>query len=249
VRRFFVSRQEISGGQAFIRGDELQHLVRVLRLGVGDPVIVFDGQGREYQGVIDSLSKEQAVVRLNSSLRVNRESPIDVWLAQGIAKGDKMEFIIQKAVELGVRGIIPLATQRTVVKLEGEKKKIKEQRWQKVVVEAAKQCGRIRLPDVFPCTRVPDFLAGLPLNKILLVPWEKGGVPLKAVLTGKEYAFRQSCPVYILIGPEGGLEEEEVAMAAEAGGIPVTLGPRILRTETAGLVATAVIMYQWGDIG
>jgi len=249
VHRFFVSRQEIVGEQAFIRGDELLHLVRVLRLGVGDPVVVFDGQGREYHGVIIALSKEQAVVRLNACLRVNRESPINVWLAQGIAKGDKMEFIIQKAVELGARGVIPLITQRTVVRLDEEKKRIKEQRWQRVVVEAAKQCGRALLPEVLPCTGVAAFLRSLPADRILLVPWEKGGTSLKTVFMAEQHAFCRKHPVYILIGPEGGLEEEEVSMAVEAGGIPVTLGPRVLRAETAGLVAAAAIMYQWGDIG
>jgi len=249
VHRFQVPPGDISNGLARVKGDELQHLARVLRLAAGDPVVVFDGQGREYMGVIECLDKTEAVVRVQSSTYCNRESPLEIWLAQGLPKGDKMELIIQKGTELGVRGIVPLVTERAVVKLEGKKKDQRQSRWQKVAVEAAKQCRRTVVPEIISARTIKQFLSGLSRECLVLIPWEEGGQPLKRVLREKEAHFLTAKPVYILIGPEGGLDEKEVGLAQNAGGIPVTLGPRILRTETAGLAVLAAVMYEWGDLG
>lgn len=249
MHRFIVASAGIENGLAVIEEEELQHLTRVLRLGVGDPVTVFDGCGSEGQGKIESLDKNKALVRLISCNIFNRESPLEIWLVQGIAKGEKMDYIIQKATELGVRGIIPLDTERTVVKLDKKKAAEKQMRWQKIAQEAAKQCGRTYIPSILSSCSIADFLHLIPSERLLLVPWEKGGSSLKAVYPANDRDIMKNKPVYIVIGPEGGLDEKEVMQLGENGGIPITLGPRILRTETAGLAAISAMMFQWGDLG
>jgi len=232
-----------------VRGEEFKHLVNVLRLKPGDCVGLFDGKGREFQGTIKYLEKDQAGVLLGEEMTTARESPLQLWLVQGLPKGDKMELIIQKATELGACGIVPLEAERSIVRLEDRKKEERRERWQRVAVEAAKQCRRTVVPKVHLPLRLGAFLQGLPEDRLLLIPWEEGGQPLKAVLTDPLLMRKKELPVYILIGPEGGWDAKEVALAAEHGAIAVTLGPRILRTETAGLAAISALMYQWGDLG
>jgi 16S rRNA (uracil1498-N3)-methyltransferase len=245
VHRFYVSREQINNGTATINGEEYKHLARVLRLVPGDLVVVFDGAGWEYDGVIKRLQDGQADVSLTSSRFLPRESALEVWLAQGLPKGDKMELIIQKATELGVRGIIPLELERSIVKLDEKKKKEKRERWQKIAVEAVKQSRRSLIPQVLQPCSLELFLGNIPQGALLLVPWEEGGASLKGVLEKTP----SNKPVYIIIGPEGGLSEKEVALARSSGAVTVSLGPRILRTETAGLAAVTAVMYQWGDLG
>jgi len=249
VHRFFVPDVNFQNQVVSIVGEEFKHLAGVLRLRPGDRVGLFDGAGREYLGVIESLEKDRAAVALQEELAADKESPLNLFLVQGIPKGDKMELIIQKATELGVKGIVPLETGRTVVRLEGKKREERRERWQKVAVEAAKQCGRTVVPQVQLPQGLAEFLRSLPGDRVLLIPWEEGGQPLKSLLNGPEFLTQLNIPIYILIGPEGGWEREEVALAEEYGAKAVTLGPRILRTETAGLAAISAIMYQWGDLG
>ncbi len=249
MHRFYVPPERIRESKAWVRGDELRHLARVLRLETQDPVIIFDGLGQEYQGVIISLTEEEALVQVAQAVRLPRESPLAVWLVQGLPKGDKMEWIIQKTTELGIRGIVPLEASRSIVKLTGKKRLEREDRWRKVATEAAKQCRRALIPAIGHIQTLTLFLQNLPPDCLLVIPWEEGGRPLKKVLEEKGSGAVLPKTVYILIGPEGGLEESEVALAQSYGGIPVTLGPRILRTETAGLITAALFLYQWGDLG
>lgn len=249
MHRFYVPAETLSEQIAIIKGEEFKHLANVLRLKPGDDVWLFDGIGHEFAGIIQYIEKDRAGVTLGEPLSFSRESPLEVYLVQGLPKGDKMEFIIQKATELGVRGIIPLTAERCVVRLEGRKKGERRERWQKVAVEAAKQCRRALVPTVALPHKLSDFLQALPPENLLLIPWEEGGRPLKSVLTASELGPYQKKPIYILIGPEGGWEASEVTQAVGSGAIAVTLGPRIMRTETAGLAAIAAVMYQWGDLG
>lgn len=249
MHRFYVPPERIRESQAWIMGDELRHLARVLRLQAEDPVIIFDGLGYEYRGIILSVSEAEALVQVAAPVFSPRESPLEVWLVQGLPKGDKMEWIIQKTTELGIRGIVPLEASRSIVKLEGKKRPEREDRWQKVATEAAKQCRRSLVPSINHIQNLAFFLKNLPSESLLVIPWEEGGRSLKVLLEEKEANKTFPKTVYILIGPEGGLEESEVALAQSYGGIPVTLGPRILRTETAGLVTAALFLYQWGDLG
>jgi len=249
VHRFYAAPENIRADKIAIKDEEFHHLARVLRLHAGDPVLVFDGLGTEYRGTIELVNKENALMKIEASQYMAGESPLEIWLIQGIAKGDKMEFVIQKATELGVRGIIPLEAERSVVKLAKDKTTEKEKRWQKAAVEAAKQSGRARIPTVESPRKLRQIMDGLPPERLLLAPWEEGGVSLKTLLRQQSEPEGAGLPVYIMIGPEGGLEKSEVALAQEYGGIPVSLGPRILRTETAGLAAIVALMYERGDWG
>lgn len=253
MHRFYVAAEDIyqdqdNCGRAVIKGQEFQHLSRVLRLSPGRAVVVFDGTGKEYVGKLVSLEKGEALVSIAKPSLFARESFLEVWLVQSLSKGAKMNLIIQKATELGVRGIIPLKTQHCVAKLEGKKEVERRQKWQKVALEAVKQCRRTLLPTVLPVCSLEEFLQKLPVKRHLFMPWEQGGSSLRYVLAEERTSkTARTVPVYLLIGPEGGFAEEEVKQVQSYGGIPVSLGPRILRTETAGLAALAVLMFAWGD--
>lgn len=250
--RFYIPPADIipgknnHSGQAIIRGAEFRHLSRVLRLSLGEDVLVFDGLGHEYSGQIISLAPGEAMLHLGESTFFSGEASLEVWLVQGLPKGEKMNLIIQKATELGVRGIIPLQTKYSVVKMEAKRTAERLRKWQRVALEAVKQCGRTFLPTITPPTNLADFLAGLPAQHHLFIPWEKGGSSFRAVLAEKEQT-EKSIPIYIFIGPEGGFAQEEVALVQSYGGIPLSLGPRLLRTETAGLATIAALMFAWGD--
>jgi len=251
MHRFYVPPEDFYEDQdnckgALLKGQEFIHLSRVLRLLPEQEVFVFDGLGREYVGKIITIHKDEALLSIKDSPFLPRESSLEVWLVQGIPKGEKMELIIQKATELGVRGIIPLKAQRCVVKLEGKKEKERRNRWQKVALEAVKQCHRALIPTVMPASTMKEFLQGLPPKRHLLIPWEEGGSPFKEALK-RVVGLQDSLPVYLIIGPEGGFAAEEVQQVQCCGGITVSLGPRILRTETAGLAALSALMFAWGD--
>jgi 16S rRNA (uracil1498-N3)-methyltransferase len=263
MERFYVPAAEIASETAWIRGEAFKHLSKVLRLSTGDEVEIFDGEGKGYQGEIREITRDEAAVTLTGPVTQRRESPLRTCLVQGIPKGEKMEWVVQKATELGVSEIIPLELSRSVVKLENDKKRRERQeRWQKVAAEAARQCGRLAIPEVHMPQSLKMFLSNLGSHDLLLVPWEEGGEVLGEVLE-KQKAKRDSLRLggpdgdarkdfgclYMLIGPEGGMAAAEVEQAKAGGGINVTLGPRILRTETAGLMLLSVLQYLWGDTG
>jgi 16S rRNA (uracil1498-N3)-methyltransferase len=252
MEHFFVLPEDVQGNEAKLYGDELRHLALVMRLRPGDSLALLDGRGRRYEGVIRRLTKEAADIQLLAVTEQAGESPLYLWLVQGIPKGDKMDGIVQKAVELGAAGVIPAEMNRCVVRLSSqEKKESRRQRWQKIAREAVKQCGRSRLPAVTEFCSL-ETLAPRLREGFCLIPWEGGGTPLKAVLGewARTRAADPERPVFIVIGPEGGMEETEVSLLKEAaGGSVITLGPRILRTETAGAAVLAALQFEWGDMG
>lgn len=216
------------------------HAVRVLRLGVGDAVTLFDGRGGEWQAAIVRL-KPTVHVQLETYDATDREPPLRVTLAQCLPSGDKMDWVVQKAVELGIAAIQPLAAKRSVVKLTAERQARRVQHWQQVAVAACEQSRRNRLPTVAPVLDLPQYLARPAReNELRLV-----------LAPGSEMRLRDlPAPegnVVLLVGPEGGLEEGEALAAASAGFRPVSLGPRVLRTETAGPAALTALMTLWGD--
>lgn len=263
MERFYVPAAEISSETAWIRGEAFKHLSKVLRLSAGDAVEIFDGEGKGYQGEIREITKDEAAVTLTGPVVQRRESPLRTCLVQGIPKGEKMEWVVQKATELGVSEIIPLELSRSIVKLDQDKKRRERQeRWQKVAAEAARQCGRLAIPEVHMPQSLKMFLGKLDRHDLLLIPWEEGGQALGEVLEKQkakkdglrlepteENAGKTTGCLYMLIGPEGGMEAAEVEQAKACGGVNVTLGPRILRTETAGLMLLSVLQYLWGDTG
>jgi 16S rRNA (uracil1498-N3)-methyltransferase len=218
-----------------------QHLVVVLRRVRDDPVILFNGRGGEYAVTIDSLAKKTVTVRVREFRDVQRESPLDVTLAQAVSKGERMDFTIQKAVELGVTSIQPLVTDHVVVRLNEERWLRKQEHWQSIAVSACEQSGRTRVPRVAAVVDLRDWLNAVPANavKLVLAPGVAPSAKLKPA----------GQPIVLLVGPEGGLSEMEMKLADLSGFTSLSLGPRVLRTETAGMVALATIQSVWGDIG
>lgn len=214
------------------------HAERVLRLAVGDPVTLFDGQGGECAASILAFGK-QPLARLGPRLAIERESPLQITLVQALASGDKMDWVVQKAVELGVAAVQPVAAERSVLKLAGERADKRVAHWQQVAVAACEQSGRNRVPVVGEILPLAKYLAR-PFDgtRLILAPGADGALARKA---------RPSRPLAILIGPEGGWSPAELDLAARAGCAPLALGPRVLRTETAGLAALAAMQTVWGD--
>lgn len=247
MHRFLVLPADITENTVRLRDDEFKHLTRVLRLVPGDEVEAFDGAGAAYLIRLTRLTDREAEGQIISRLARQVEPALPVVLAQGLPKGDKMDLIVQKCTELGITRIIPLETERVVVKLTPDKGRERQQRWQRIALEAAKQCRRNQVPAIDPVTPWAKAVGGLPNGAIGLLPWEEEpGRGLKTML-------RQIKPsvdgIYVFIGPEGGLSAAEVEAARQSGVVPVSLGPRILRTETAGLAAVTMILYELGDLG
>ncbi|MBM7855712.1 16S rRNA (uracil1498-N3)-methyltransferase [Desulfohalotomaculum tongense] len=244
MARFFVDPANITEKQALITGPDVKHIKKVLRLKEGDKIILLDGLGHQYQGKISRLEKDAVWCDNLEQTEATGEPPVHITMVQCLPKADKMELVIQKGTELGVSRFIPLQCRRSVVKLNEEKSAHRQQRWQRVALEAAKQCRRPLVPRVEKPMHWQEVLNEVPEDALLLLPWEdERAVSLPKVLSS-------AClwkKVYIIIGPEGGFEQQEVELARQYGAKSVSLGPRILRTETAGLALASIIMYLYGD--
>jgi 16S rRNA (uracil1498-N3)-methyltransferase len=228
------------GAEVALSEAAAHHAVNVLRLQEGDALTLFNGAGGEYSASVVAAGKREARVRLIEFHPAERESPLQITLALGISAGERMDYSLQKATELGVSAIQPLATERSVVKLAGERADKRLQHWQHVVISACEQCGRNRVPAVAPVQKLFDYLARIDRGRRLLLLSPDAAAPLKQV--------PRSDDVVLLIGAEGGLAPAEREAAAAGGFEPVSLGPRILRTETAPVAALAVLQALWGDL-
>lgn len=216
------------------------HATRALRLQAGDSVRVFNGDGQDYSGLLLSVKKNEVQVRITGAQTVNNESPLQITLAQAISSGDRMDFTIQKAVEMGVTAIQPIASQRSVVKLAGERAEKRREHWQNVVISACEQSGRAVVPQVAAPLPLANWLAQAPVFATRLT--------LSPTATQSLHQLTQpGGSICLLIGCEGGLTDAEIALAASQGFTPVQLGQRILRTETAALATLAAIQTLWGD--
>ena len=240
VVRHYVDAALAEGVMVTLPEHAVAHLVRVLRLGLGDPVTLFNGDGFDYQAKISCLLKKTAEVQVLGQCRVDNESSLHLTLAQGIARGEKMDLILQKATELGVIRIAPMITERTEVRLDNERAAKRMLHWRGVVVAACEQSGRARVPEVMEPQTLANFVSDpTPELRFILDP-----------LAGKIIADAGIAPgqrVTLLIGPEGGLSERDRLVLRAAGYQGLRLGPRILRTETAGLAALAAINALFGD--
>lgn len=225
-----------------IRLDEKasHHLARVLRANVGDELVLFNGQGGEVEAVISHIDKKGVDVIITTVLARTVESPLTIYLAQAIARGEKMDFIVQKAVELGVNKIIPLITERCNVRLQGEREEKRVQHWQSVAISACEQSGRNIVPQVVAPLSLKEWLPTVKADRcFVLSPHVNNPFP--------DEDLPSLATVILLIGPEGGLTDSEVASAQAAGFLPLNLGPRVLRTETAGIAGIALLQYRYGD--
>lgn len=241
MHHFFAEPSQIKGGIVCIEGTDVNHMKNVLRMKAGEKVEISDGQGIEYLCEVDRYEEEYVFLRIISAGRAEAELPSRIFLFQGLPKGDKMELIIQKAVELGVYQIIPTSTKRAVVKLDAKKAGKKTERWNAIALSAAKQSGRSRIPQVMPVLSFREALERARELDMVMIPYEQaeGMEKTKEIIS----AVRPGQDVGIFIGPEGGFEENEVEKAIQSGAHSITLGKRILRTETAGLAILSILMY------
>lgn len=218
-----------------------EHLVRVLRMEAGDPVTLFNGDGFDYPAVITALGKREVTATVQDRLHLANESPLRLTLAQGIARGEKMDLIVQKATELGVERIVPLQTERAEVKLDAARAEKRLLHWRAVAASASEQSGRARLPRIMPALRLADWLESLADDgsmRLALLP--------EAACAVRELHFSTPAAT-LVVGPEGGLGERDITALMARGFSGLRLGPRILRTETAGLAALAALQAVHGD--
>ena len=242
LTRVYVETPVSIGKRLTVEGSAANHIMRVLRLRSGDALTVFDGSGAEFGARIEEFRKDAVIVSVDEHRTVDRESPLSLTLAQGISRGERMDWIIQKATELGATRIVPVLTKRSVVRLDDKQAKRKLQHWRAITIAACEQCGRNRLPDLV--TPV-DFFDVLPetftpnSTRILLSPYAEQRIDDLRELQGG---------VTVLIGPEGGLDEVEQETAIAAGFKSVRMGPRVLRTETAAIAALTILQRYFGDL-
>ena len=243
MNQFFVESGQIQDKKIIITGKDVNHIKNVLRMKIGEELSVSNGcDGKEYRGIIEEFTDDAVVCALAFVKEDGVELPSKVYLYQGLPKADKMELIIQKAVELGVYEIIPVATKRAVVKLDEKKSKSKIARWQAISEAAAKQSKRAIIPNVADVLTLKEALKECQKAKVKVIPYElaEGMDKTKEIISH----LKPGQDVAIFIGPEGGFDDAEIETAMEAGVIPVTLGKRILRTETAGFTILSWLMYQ-----
>ena len=226
------------GAQFALAPEAAQHVAKSLRLKAGDAITVFDGRGGEYDATLQRIDKDRVDVKVGAFRAEERESALALGLVQGLPEADKMDWIIQKATELGITWVQPVICERSVVRLSGERAARREAHWRRVAVAAAEQCGRTRVPEVRPALGFMSWIAApADVPRWMLV---RDAPPLAAHAPA-------TSPLELVVGPEGGLAEREVALARDRGCEPVSLGPRVLRTETAPLAALAAIHALWGD--
>ena len=237
--RFFIEPTEEK--EIIINGEDARHIAKTLRMGPGEGVTLCDGQGKDYACEIERITDNAVILCVQAVAQNTSEPSVHLTLYQALPKGDKMEMIIQKAVELGVSRVIPVLTSRCVSRPDDKSAKKKIERWQKIATEAAKQCGRGKIPKIEPVMSFETALQQADQQARLLF-YERGGQAVEQLLG------RETTSVAIVVGAEGGFEQKEVELAGRYGFFPVGLGPRILRCETAPLTAASIVMYLTGNM-
>ena len=241
MQQFYAEPSMIREGHVFLEGPDVNHMKNVLRMKQGEDVRISDSTGKTYLCSIQAYEEKRAVLDILKELDADTELLSRIWLFQGLPKGDKMELIVQKAVELGVYSVVPFSAKRSIVRLDEMKAEKKRNRWQAVAKGAAEQSGRSIIPEVQPLRDLAGALQMAAGLDVVLIPYEQeeGMKGMARAVSG----IRPGQSVGVFIGPEGGFEEEEVRQAVESGAVPVSLGKRILRTETAGLAVLSILMY------
>ena len=242
MQHFFVIPEQVGETEIYVTGQDVNHMKNVLRMKIGEQVEISDGNNKKYLCEVSAYEEEQAVLRILEIREADTELKSRLYLFQGLPKNDKMELIVQKAVELGAYEVIPVSMKRCVVKLDAKKAAKKVERWNSISESAAKQAGRSIIPKVSDIVSYREALERAEQLDVVLVPYEleEGMAETKKLL----HQIQPGQSVGIFIGPEGGFEREEVEQAIEAGAHPVTLGRRILRTETAGMTMLSILMFE-----
>ena len=241
LTRVYVDQPLEAGARVTLKGSAANHVSRVLRLRVGQALTLFNGQGGEHAASIDKSRGGEVTVAVGEHRPIERESPFPLTLAQGVSRGERMDLVVQKATELGVSRLVPVLTERSVVRLDAEQADRKSSHWRAIAIAACEQCGRNRLPDVALPAQLRDFLRQPPgeAARLLLSPDAARRI---------EDVPHPATGVTVLIGPEGGLSEAEHEDAIAAGYTAVHLGPRVLRTETAAIAALTLLQREFGDL-
>ena len=242
MHHFFVTPQQISGDKIRIEGGDVNHMKNVLRMKLHEKAEISDGESRTYLCEVEAYEEDVAVLHILEEMEADTEPASELYLFQGLPKSDKMELIVQKAVELGVYQVIPVAMKRSVVRLDDKKAAKKADRWNSIAESAAKQAGRSRIPEVTMPLSYKEALKMAEELDVTLLPYElAGGMEVTREVIRQ---IKSGQSVGIFIGPEGGFEPEEVDAAVSMGARVITLGRRILRTETAGLATLAILMFE-----
>jgi 16S rRNA (uracil1498-N3)-methyltransferase len=240
LTRVYLDAPLEAGARVTLTGSAARHVTRVLRLRPGQALTLFNGRGGEYAATIEALRRERVAVAVGEPSAIERESPLTLTLAQGVSRGERMDLIVQKATELGASRIVPLLTERSVVRLSAPQAARKLEHWRAIAIAACEQSGRNRLPELAQPLGLPDFAGTRAADaRLLLSP---------GAATRIEDIPRPAGALTVLIGPEGGLTEAEQQTAVGAGFMPVRLGPRVLRTETAAIAALALLQREFGDL-
>lgn len=254
--RFFVPGVTTAGSTVAITGQDARHILRVLRLGPGDEIEAVDGAGAERRGLIVTAGGDEVLVMLAEGSDVCREPSVFITILQGLPKGDKMDEVVRKNTEIGVSRFVPVVTERTVARPDPSGAARRVERWRRIAREASKQSGRQRVPDVLDIMGFQKALdqvasgtgpdASAPDDRLIIMPWElERSRSIREVLRER----RGARDILVFVGPEGGFSREEVGQAVACGAVTCGLGPRILRTETAGLVVASIILYEAGEMG
>ena len=241
IPRIFTDSPLAVGSQSQLDDNAANHVGRVLRMQAGQALQLFNGDGQDYRATITEAGKKHVQVAVTEAGKNETESTLRVVLAQTLSKGDRMDYAVQKAVEMGVSEIVPLTTERCDVKLKGDREDKRLRHWQQVAISAAEQCGRARVPEIQPVMTVQQWLEHARACDLRLVLHHRTERSLNTL--------EKPSSIALMIGPEGGLTAEEIALAEDNGFLPVALGPRVLRTETAPVAAIALCQWLWGDIG
>jgi len=241
IPRIYTDSPLSEGATADLDDSAAQHVGRVLRMQPGQELLLFNGDGNDYPATITDAGKKRVEVQVGTAVANTTESPLDIVLGQTLSKGDRMDYAVQKAVEMGVTRIVPLTTERCDVKLKGDREDKRLRHWQSVAISAAEQCGRARVPEILPVMTLQDWFDHTEDCDLRLVLHHRTEQSLETLA--------KPARVALMIGPEGGLSPDEITAAENAGFLPVALGPRVLRTETAPVAAMSLCQWLWGDIG
>ncbi|MGH8283413.1 MAG: 16S rRNA (uracil(1498)-N(3))-methyltransferase [Gammaproteobacteria bacterium] len=242
IPRIYTPQALASQQTLLLEPNASKHILAVLRLKPGAPLVLFDGSGYEFEARLDAASNHHAQVATGARREGQPESPLRITLAQGISRGERMDYTLQKAVELGVAEIMPVLTERTVVRLDEKQTDHKRKHWQQLVIAACEQSGRGRVPVVHALASLDSLFSANPPHDLKLLLEPNADSPL----SGLSQPVKNQ--ILLLVGPEGGLSEAEIMAARQAGFKQVRLGPRVLRTETAALVGLSLLQGMWGDL-